>query len=86
MWDKVKSLGSKKKTNSLMKKCAIKGNETEGKTFQRAKNPKGVITLLSPTPASLVFCLLIAYCKIFPNYPKYFPFVNLKKCRNLTLG
>jgi hypothetical protein len=74
MWDEVKSLGSKK--NSLMKKRAIKGNGTKGKTFQKEKNPKGVITLLSPTPASLVFCLLIVYSKIFPNYPKDIPFVN----------
>jgi len=39
MWDKVKSLGLKKRTNSFVKKHAMKGNMTMGKTFQKGKNP-----------------------------------------------
>jgi hypothetical protein len=49
MWDEVKSPGSKRKTNSLIRRHAIKGNGAKGKTFQRGKNPKGVVTLLGPT-------------------------------------
>jgi hypothetical protein len=79
MWDEVKSLGSRRRTNSLIRKHAMKGNGTKGKTFQKGKNPKNVITLLGPTPASLVFCLMIVYSKIFPNYPKDIPFVSLTK-------
>jgi hypothetical protein len=40
MWDGVKSLGSRKRTNFIIKKHAMKGNGAEGKTFQREKNPK----------------------------------------------
>jgi hypothetical protein len=39
MWDEVKSLGSRKRTNSIIKRHAMKGNGAEGKTFQRGKNP-----------------------------------------------
>jgi hypothetical protein len=38
MWDGVKSLGSRKKKNSLIKRHAMKGNGVENKTFQKGKN------------------------------------------------
>jgi hypothetical protein len=38
MWDEVKSLGSKRKTNSPIKRYAMKGNGTMGKTFQKGKS------------------------------------------------
>jgi hypothetical protein len=46
MWDEVKNLGSRRRTSSLIRKHAMKGNGTKGKTFQKGKSPKGVITLL----------------------------------------
>jgi hypothetical protein len=39
----------------------------------------GPNTLLKPTPASLVFCLMIAYFKIFSKYHKDILFVSLTK-------
>jgi hypothetical protein len=38
MWDEVKSLGSRRRTNSFTKRCAMKENEIAGKTFQKEKN------------------------------------------------
>jgi hypothetical protein len=38
MWDKVKSPGSRRKTNSFTKRCAMKGNGITDKTFQKEKN------------------------------------------------
>jgi len=38
MWDKVKSLGLKRITNSLTRRHAMKGNGTKGKTFQKGKS------------------------------------------------
>jgi len=84
MWEEVKSLGSKRRTNSFIRKHTMKGNGTEGKTFQRGKNSKGVVTLLRPSPTSLVFCLMITYSRIFAKYPKDIPFVSLiKNLKNL---
>jgi hypothetical protein len=84
MWDEVKSLSSKKRTNSFIRKHTMKGNGTKGKTFQRGKNSKGVVTLLRPTPTSLVFCLMITYFRIFLKYLKDILLVSLiKKFKNL---
>jgi hypothetical protein len=79
MWEEVKSLGSRRRTNSFIRKHTMKGNGIEGKTFQRGKNSKGVVTLLRPSPTSLVFCLMITYSRIFAKYPKGIPFVSLIK-------
>jgi hypothetical protein len=38
MWDEVKSLKSRKRKNSPIKRHAIKGNGNVGKTFQKGKN------------------------------------------------
>jgi hypothetical protein len=38
MWDGVKSPGSKRITNSLIRRHAMKGNGTEGKIPQKGKN------------------------------------------------
>jgi hypothetical protein len=38
MWDGVKNLGSRNKTNSFIKRHAMKGNGTKGKKIQRGKN------------------------------------------------
>jgi hypothetical protein len=50
----VTSLSSKRRTNSIIKRHAMKGNGTKGKTFQRGKspnnfkaqvsNPKGILS------------------------------------------
>jgi hypothetical protein len=40
MWDKVKSLGSRRRTNSFTRRHAMKGNGTKGKTPQKGKSPK----------------------------------------------
>jgi hypothetical protein len=37
MWDRVKNLGLKRRTNSLTRRHAMKGNGTEGKTPQKGK-------------------------------------------------
>jgi len=39
MWDGVKSPGSKRRTNSFIRRHAMKGNGTEDKTLQKGKNP-----------------------------------------------
>jgi hypothetical protein len=39
MWDELKNMGSKKRTNSPIKRHTMKGNGTMGKTFQKGKNP-----------------------------------------------
>jgi len=39
MWDRVKSLDSKRITNSLTRRHAMKGNGTKVKTSQRGKSP-----------------------------------------------
>jgi hypothetical protein len=39
MWDGVKSPGSKGRTNSFIRRHAMKGNGTEDKTLQKGKNP-----------------------------------------------
>jgi hypothetical protein len=39
MWDEVKSLGSKRKTNSFTRKHAMKWNGTKGKIHQKEKSP-----------------------------------------------
>jgi hypothetical protein len=39
MWDRAKSPISKRRTNSLTRRHTMKGNGTEGKTLQKAKNP-----------------------------------------------
>jgi hypothetical protein len=39
MWDKVKSLGSRRITSSLTRRLAMKENGTKDKTFQRGKSP-----------------------------------------------
>jgi hypothetical protein len=41
--------------------------------------------LLGSTPASLVFCLMIVYSKIYPKYPKDIPFVSLTKYLQVLL-
>jgi hypothetical protein len=38
MWDGVKSLGSRRRTNSLIRRHATKGNGTKGKMFQKGKS------------------------------------------------
>jgi len=38
MWDKVKSLGSRRRTNSIIKRHAMKRNGTVGNRFQKGKN------------------------------------------------
>jgi hypothetical protein len=38
MWNEVKSLGLKRRTNSLTTGHTMKGNGIEGKTFQKGKN------------------------------------------------
>jgi hypothetical protein len=43
------------------------------------KTKTGLNTLLGPTLTSLVFCLMIAYLKIFQKYPKDIPLVSLTK-------
>jgi hypothetical protein len=40
MWDGVKSLSSRRKTNSFTRRHVIKGNGIEVKTPQKGKNPK----------------------------------------------
>jgi hypothetical protein len=39
MWDRVKNPGSRRITSSFIRSHTMKGNGTEGKTFQRGKNP-----------------------------------------------
>jgi len=39
MWDGVKSLCSKRRTNSFIRRHAMKGNGTKGKTLQKGKSP-----------------------------------------------
>jgi hypothetical protein len=39
MWDGVKNPGSKRRTNSLIRRHAMKGNGTKGKMLQKGKNP-----------------------------------------------
>jgi hypothetical protein len=39
MWDKVKSLGSKRIITSLTRRHAMEGNGTKGKIPQKGKNP-----------------------------------------------
>jgi hypothetical protein len=38
MWGGVKSPGSRKRTNFLIRKHAMKGNGTKGKILQKGKN------------------------------------------------
>jgi hypothetical protein len=38
MWDRVKSLGSRRRTNSLTRRHAMKGNGTKGKKLLKGKN------------------------------------------------
>jgi hypothetical protein len=39
MWDGVKSLGSRKRTSSLTRRHAMKGNGTEDKILPKGKGP-----------------------------------------------
>jgi hypothetical protein len=39
MWNEVKNLGLRRKKNSFMRRHAMKGNGTEGKTPQKGKIP-----------------------------------------------
>jgi hypothetical protein len=39
MWDNAKNLGLRRRTNSLTKRHAMKGNGIEGKTLQKGKCP-----------------------------------------------
>jgi hypothetical protein len=53
MLDEVKSLGSRRRTNSLTRRHAMKGNGTEGKTPQKGKNPnKFNLQVLNPKEIS----------------------------------
>jgi hypothetical protein len=45
----------------------------------------GAVTLLGPTPTSLVFCLMIVYSKIFWKYPKDIPFGSLTNSLKVLL-
>jgi len=38
MWDGAKKLGSRRTTNSLTRRHAMKGNGTKGKTLQKGKS------------------------------------------------
>ncbi len=39
MWDRVKSLGSKRRTNFFTRRHAMKGNGTEGEIPQKGNSP-----------------------------------------------
>jgi hypothetical protein len=39
MWDEVKNPSSRRRTNSLTRRHAMKGNGTNVKTLQKGKNP-----------------------------------------------
>jgi hypothetical protein len=47
MWDKVKSLNSKRKKNSLTKRHAMKGNGTRGQEISKGKSPNNFKALVS---------------------------------------
>jgi hypothetical protein len=50
-----------------------------GRIEENSWTISNVVTLLGPTPTSLVLCLMTTYSKIFPKYPKDIPFVSLAK-------